>query len=59
MGEFFDTYKKNKNPPNSYLCDNAITWCVSYGNLYDITCCASCCYESNVHDCIITGCVVC
>ena len=31
MGEFFDIYKKNKNPPNSYLC-------------------ASCCYESNVHE---------
>ena len=43
MGEFFDTYKKNKNPPNSYLCDNAIAWCVSYGNLYDITGCVICC----------------
>lgn len=36
--------RKIKIPP--YLCDNAITWCVSYGNLYDITgyviCCAKC-----------------
>ena len=42
MVEFFDTYKRNKNPPNSYLCDNAITWRVSYGNLYDITGCVIC-----------------
>ena len=29
MGEIFDIYKRNKNPPNPSLCDNAITWYVN------------------------------
>ena len=42
-----------KIPPNSYLCVNSITWCASYGNLYDITGCVICCF------CMVTGYVVC
>ena len=40
-GKIFDTYKKNKNPPKSYLCDNVITWCVN------------CCLNIVIDNCMI------
>ena len=39
-GKFLILIKEIKIPP--YLCDNAITWCVNYGNLYYITGCVIC-----------------
>ena len=39
-GIFLILIREIKIPP--YLCDNAITWRVNYGNLYDITGCVIC-----------------
>ena len=40
-------------PP--YLCDNGVTWCVSYRNLYDITGCVICCWNIVIDNCMICG----
>ena len=63
MGEFFDTYKRNKNPPQTHICVIMllhVMLVVVIDRMRMITWCVICCW--NVTDdktYLITGCTIC